>query len=120
MRLHINKLAVQRMEKYRNPTLVKIIIFFTFVSLIIASLSPDFMFGLFGSNDMEPFANAIYQGCIIGGNAVGWNIGTTKEAGVFAMFAFLIILLISFVFYRVIKLIYNNYKTANKAIKKDV
>ena len=104
------------MNKYRNPILVKIIIFFTFVSFIVASLSPDFMFGFLGSGDMEPFGKAIYQGCIIGGSAIGWNIGTTKEAGVFAMLAFLIILLILFVFYSIIKSTYKNYKAANKEV----
>ena len=106
------------MKKYRNPTLVKIIIFITLITSIVTLMSADNMFGFFGSNEMEPFIYGRDQS-FFNGNSDIWNIGTKKEAGILAMLSFLIILLISFVVYRVIRSLFNHYKTANKAIKKD-
>lgn len=108
------------MRKYNNPTVVKIIILFTLVIFTVASLSPDLMFSLFGSSEMEPFGRAIYQGSIFGVETLDGNIGTTKEAGIIAMIGLLTIVLIFYIFYKIVKSIYRNYKAANKAIKKDV
>ena len=108
------------MWKYKNPTVVKVIILFILVVFTVASLSPDLMFSLLGSSEMEYFGRAIYQGPIFGTNTSGGNIGTTREAGIIAMLALIIIILIFYIFYKTLKSIYKRYKTANKAIKKDV
>ena len=108
------------MRKHKNPTVVKVIILFTLVIFSVASLSPDLMFSLFGSSEMEPFGRAIYQGPIFGIDTLGGNIGTTKDAGIIAMIGLLIITLIFYIFYKILKSIYRRFKTANKAIKKDV
>ena len=89
------------MKYFRNPTTIKIIIFFTLLAFAIASLSPDFMFNVLGSNNTEPFIETIYQGCIVWGSSIGWNIGNRKEAGVFVMLILLIMVLIYYFTYKI-------------------
>ena len=108
------------MEIYRNPTLAKVIIILTVIMFTFASLSPDFMFSMLGYSNTEPFIIGLYQSCFGGGSGVTWNIQESRKIGIFAMFVFSIIILIFYLLYRKMKILYNHYKTANKAIKKDV
>lgn len=96
------------MEKYRNPTVVKVIIVITLVMFAIASLSPDFMSAMLGT-DVGPFISFVYETCLVGGQAFGWTIGQTKEAGVFVMLALLMLLLIFYILYRIFRSIYRKY-----------
>ena len=107
------------MEIFRNPTLAKVIIFIAFIMFTFASLSPDFMFSMLGSSNMEPFVISLYQGCFGNGTPISWNDQETRKVGIFTMFLLLIIGFILYLLFRKIKTIYNHYKTANKAIKKD-
>ena len=102
------------MKYFRNPTIVKIVMLFTFIAFAITSLSPDFMFNMLGSNSTEPFIETIYQGCLSWGSAIGWNIGNRKEAGVFVMLVFLIIVLISYFTYKTLKIKFKHNENANK------
>ncbi len=99
------------MEKYRNPTVVKVIIIFTIIIFSAASLSPEFMFSMLGISNSEPFAYAAYQSCLIGIDNDGWNADPYRESGIVAMLSLLIIFLTFYLLYRTLKSIYRCYKT---------
>lgn len=115
-------LAVIKMEKYRNPILVKAIIFFTVVTFFIASLSPDFMSSMLGFTNMEPFVIAAYQYCFtVGPPELILNPEyESRKIGIFAIFMLLMVILVFYLLYLFVKKVHGHYKTANKAIKKDV
>ena len=103
-------LAVLKMEKYRNPTAVKVIIIFIIIIFPAASLSPEFMFNMLGISNTEPFLHAFYNSCIIGVNALDSNIDKTREAGIVIMLSLLVIFLTLYLLYRIFNSIYSRYK----------
>lgn len=105
------------MEKFRQSILVKSMILITIVIFVISSLSIDFMFNILGVTNDALVYNYLYQSCIIGGEAVGWNIENRKEAGVFAMLVLLLLIVTFYILYRALKAIYKNYITAHKAFQ---
>lgn len=110
------------MEIYRNPISVKVIIFFTVVTFIIASLDPKFMFSILGFTNMEPFIIGAYQWCFTTGpqELILNPEHERREIGIFVIFMLLIVFSILYLLYLFVKRIYYHYKTANQAIKKDV
>ena len=110
------------MEKYRNIILVKVIIFFTVVIFFIASLNPNFMSGMLGFTNMEPFVVAAYQWCFtVGPPELILNPEyESRKIGIFAIFMLLIVIFILYLLYLFVKKTYGHYNPSNKAIKKDV
>ena len=108
------------MEKYRNPILVKAIIFITVVTFSIASLDPSFMSSMLGYTNMEPFIIAAYQYCFtVGPPELILNPEyESRKIGIFAIFMLLIVILIIYIFYLFVKKIYNYYRISNKVVKK--
>lgn len=109
------------MNKYIYPAIVKIIIVITFYAFIVASLSPDFMFEVLGNSNMEPFG---YMYPDIPGSIHAYDrlraVTGDKEVGIILMLSFLVFTFVFYILYRMLKSIYNHYKSTNKAIKKDV
>lgn len=105
------------MEIFRKSIIAKIMIIFTIIVFVISSLSFDFMFNSLGVTNDALVYNYLYQSCIIGGDAVGWNIANRKEAGVFAMLALLILIVAFYILYRIFRAIYIYYKPANKSFQ---
>jgi len=103
---------------YRNPILIKAILFITIFAFSIASLSPEFMFSVVGFTNMEPFVISAYQYCFsVGPTELRWNPEHEgRELGIFTMFILLLAILIFYFLYQLIKRIYSHFKTSKNAI----
>lgn len=106
------------MEKFRKSLFFKVALVVTAALFAVASISPDFMFGLIGdrSGVLDTTYINLYQTCLIGYQT---TIGVLREAGVFVLLAFLLLMLFLYIFYRIGKSIHGRYKTANKSLVRD-